>query len=315
MAVRKGYIYITVVIIFLIVMLSVFYTYEFYKAGSKDDTIETRILTMNDFLDDLKIDSERATYISGFRTLIALEEYVSETGEFLDDMEAFFIEAFYNGKIGNFSPEILNQSSFSLYIQRVNQKSNDFDISMNMTVSSINFSQSNPWTVVVDVYTAVTITDNRGLANWNFNETFTSTIPIASLKDPLYSVNTLGRLESFIVSTNITEFVVNNQTDNLMTHIENGYYNASDKAPSFIMRFEGDLSSDANGIENLVDISFLEDQEDIVIDYTRSVVDYIYFGNQTTSNKCNVQNMPSWFKIDEEHINDYEINELNYTNC
>ena len=81
------------------------------------------------------------------------------------------------------------------------------------------------------------------------------------------------------------------------------------------MRFEGDLSSNENGIESIVDISLLEKQEDIVIDYDRSVIDYVYFGTQATNNKCNIEDMPSWFKIDEEHINDYEINELTYIDC
>ena len=86
MAIKKGFIYTTIVIVFLAVMTSLFYTYELYKPGSTDDTVETRIKTMNDFINDMKVDTERAVYISGFRTLIALEEYVSERGEFLVDI-------------------------------------------------------------------------------------------------------------------------------------------------------------------------------------------------------------------------------------
>lgn len=312
---KKGFIYMMTVMIFLIIILSLFYAYEVYKPSEKDDSIESRIRSMNDFIEDLSLDTERAAYIAGFRSLIALEEYVSTTGMFLSSMEDSFIEIFFNGTIGNFSPEIMNESTFSLYMSRVNQKSQEIDVAMNFSINSIDFSQVDPWTVRVDIYSLIQILDDRNLASWNFTEVFSSDISILSFKDPLYSVNTLGRLHSFVVETNISEYVINNDTTNLLDHIETGYYVASTKAPSFVMRFEGNLSADSNGIESLVDIGFLQDQDDIVIDSTRSVVDYIYFGNQTTNNKCSVQNMPSWFRIDENHINDYEINELSYVNC
>ncbi|NQU98676.1 hypothetical protein HQ533_04365 [Candidatus Woesearchaeota archaeon] len=317
MAMRKqGIIYMTMVIVFLVVMVAVFYTYELYKVGSREDTIETRIRTMNDFIDDLRLDAQRAAYIAGFRTMLALEAQIIETGSFLSDAGEEFKEPFYNGTIGNTTPDILKGQSFSHFLQGVNQQSGNIGISLNITVLQITFYQTDPWNVVVDILSTVNIIDNKGLAEWNFNETFTSKIPIEDLKDPIYSVNTLGRFQNFIKPTNISDFVSDdNKTANISLHIENGYYKASDKAPSFMMRFEGNLSDSTHGIESLVDISFLEKQEDIVVDYTRSIVDYIYFGNQSTNNKCNFYNMPSWFKMDSGHLSDYEVDQLSYSNC
>jgi hypothetical protein len=314
---KRGMIYTVVVLIFFAVMLNVFYTHEVYSFGEKQDAIEIRISTMNDFIKDLDKDAERAAYIAGFRSLIALEEYISSKGEFVSDIDASFREAFYNGSIGNYSPTILDQSSFSVYLARVNEKSEEIDIQLSVVVKDVNLYQETPWIVKVEVITAINITDRKGLANWVYNDTFTSLIPIIGFRNPLFSVNTLGRLHSFVaaVPSNMTEFVINNQTDNLLELIAEGYYVESTQAPSFIMRFEGNLSNDTNGIEALVDIEFLEKQEDITIDYDRSLVDYIYFGNQSTTNVCTVQNMPAWFKIDDNHLNDYEINELTYVAC
>lgn len=311
---KKGFIYMSVVLVFLAIMMSVFYTREVFS-GEQADIITSRIKTMNSFVEDLSVDADRAGYISGFRALLSLEEYISTQGVFLTDVESSFKEAFYNGTIGNYTPMIMIDSSFSEYIQRVNQKVGEIGINIIWEVTDLRLSQSDPWTVVVDIDSNITVNDARGLASWTFNKTLQSSVSIYNLKDPLYSVNTLGRVESFIQKTNITEFVVNNQTDNLIEHIENSYYRESSSAPSFIMRFEGDLSSSSNGIESLVDISFLEKQEDIIVKYDRSIVDYIYFGSQTTNNSCSVQNMPSWFEIDDNHIIDYEIDELSYSSC
>lgn len=312
---KKGFVYITTVSIFLIVLVSLFFIHEVYDDPSSGGSIETRIKTIDYFISDLEEDAERAVYISGFRTFIALEEYVSAKGAFLDDVEQSFLEAFYNGTIGNTSPQILNQSTFSQYISKVNANSNRIGINLNITILDVELYHIDPWTVGVKINVAVNVTDHKGLASWNFDQTFLSEIPIENLKDPLYSVKTLGRLPSFVKRTTITEFVIDNETDNLLSHIENFYYNASPRAPSFLMRFEGNLSNDTHGIESIVDISFLEKQEDLTIYYTRSVIDYIYFGTIVTNNKCNVQNMPSWFRIDESHIPDYEIGELTYTDC
>lgn len=313
---KKGFIYTIVVSVFLVIIISLFYTYQFYTEGAKDESIESRIRTIDFFISDLKEDTERAGYISGYRTLIALEEYVSETGKFLNNTELVFKEAFFNGTIGNYSPFILNQSTFSQYIENVNKKSQKIGITMNMSILSINLYHIDPWTVGVEVNAVVDIVDNKGLATWNFNKQFISMIPIENLKDPLYSVKTVGRLHSFVVRTSHTDFVTgNNNTDNLIDHIESFAYKASSKAPSFLMRFEGNLSNHSMGIESMVDISFLEKQEDITVYYTRSVVDYIYFNGTTTSNVCNVENMPSWFRIDFNHTFDYDIDKLSYTSC
>ncbi|MFH1589632.1 MAG: hypothetical protein ABIB43_03650 [archaeon] len=317
MAMKKGFIYLSVVVILLIIMMTVFYVYQFYQPGQKDDAIETRIKTVNFFVEDFIEDSERAGYISGFRTFIALEEYISEKGTYLNDTEEIFKEVFLNGSYGDFTSGIINESTFSQYLERVKIKARELGISMNVDIISIKLSHSDPWNVQVDVSTNIVLTDVKGLASWNFSEVIVVNVPIENLKDPIYTVGTLGRFESFIVEGNITDFVgPNNNTDNLKEHIENFYYKAApEKAPSFLMRYEGNFSNSTYGIESIVDISFLEKQEDITIYTSRSVVDYIYFSGMLTTNYCNFQNMPSWFKIDDLHLTDYELTGLSYSSC
>jgi lipoprotein-anchoring transpeptidase ErfK/SrfK len=41
----------------------------------------------------------------------------------------------------------------------------------------------------------------------------------------------------------------------------------------------------------------------------RSAVDYIYFGNQTTTN-YRINGTPSWFKLDDKHLSVYEAEDL-----
>ena len=52
---------------------------------------------MNNFIENFHQDVHRATYISAFRSLIALEERIARTAVFLTDTEDSFKEIFYNG--------------------------------------------------------------------------------------------------------------------------------------------------------------------------------------------------------------------------
>jgi hypothetical protein len=54
----------------------------------------------------------------------------------------------------------------------------------------------------------------------------------------------------------------------------------------------------------------------------RSVIDYLYFGNQTTTGPgndfCFVHGnplMPDWFRLDQGHAEFYEIDALEKTTC
>ncbi len=57
---NRGMIYTAVVLVFFTIMITVFYTHNVYKFGEKQDAIEIRISTMNDFIKDLDKDASRA---------------------------------------------------------------------------------------------------------------------------------------------------------------------------------------------------------------------------------------------------------------
>ena len=77
------------------------------------------------------------------------------------------------------------------------------------------------------------------------------------------------------------------------------------------MRFENNTNADPNGIESIVNLKTLSDQ-DIEVYTTRIKVDYIYFNNLGGSKICNVQNVPSDynFVITSNRINLYQIDGL-----
>ena len=61
------------------------------------------------------------------------------------------------------------------------------------------------------------------------------------------------------------------------------------------MRMEGNLSNSTFGIESLVNLAELQAQGLVTKD--KSIVDYIYFGNQNPAS-YRINKTPEWFKLD-----------------
>ena len=75
-------------------------------------------------------------------------------------------------------------------------------------------------------------------------------------------------------------------------------------ARSEIAALEGDLSANENGIESLVYLPELSTQGISI--KSKSVVDYIYFSTNNPPSQT-VIGMPSWFRLDDEHLSVYGI--------
>jgi len=316
---KKGLFYIVVSSMLIIIMIVIFVAYKEYGYTDRQKVMETRIRTINDFIKNIDSDSKRAIYISGFRALIAIEDYVARTGKYLGNTEELFRTAFYNGTVNGTKVDVLINSSYSEYLAKLQIIAGRIGLDIDINVTNITLYHESPWSVGVIATTMINITDKKGVARWEFTRDYNTTVSLINIRDPVYSVATYGRVPNTIrkAPINITDFVSpNNDTTNLTILINNSYYVDNSLAPSFLMRLKGNFSSSPYGIESLVNIPELIDQN---VNYSdsRSIVDYILFSNITgyASRVCNVDNMPSWFKMDTNHTADYKVNKLSSTPC
>lgn len=342
---KKGIFYLILTSIFIALMIVIFLAYKEYTFTDRQKVFETRIITISDFIRSIDTDSKRVIYISGFRSLIAIEDYVARSGNYtFNNTEELFRVAFYNGTVNGTVVDVLKDATYLDYLNKLRVIAGMVGLDINISVPNITgiiLYQESPWQVIVNVTVQINLTDQKGLARWDFDKTYSANVSILSIRDPVYSVETHGLVPNPIRMTNITDvtqgFVGSgNDTTNLIKHVNDSYYVNNSLAPSFLMRLKGNFSnSSCCGIESFVNLQRLSDQG-LVINSSRSVIDYIYFsndvniteyGNRTVTeyyNKtfCNVKNMPIWFVIDARHVDplrepnqpDY-IEYLNYTNC
>jgi len=295
---KNGFFFTTIAIAFSIVLLISYNVYAGYRLNDKMQSVETRIGTMNGFIKDLENDAENAIFIAGFRSLLSIEDYMMKYDDFISNLgtnlNSAFDESFIYGAINSEKMSLMQNNTFLNWTNKMEEQAAKIDISLELTVNSVEIMQSSPWTVDVSVNLKIDATDKKNTASWVRNRGFTKTINITGFVDPLYLVNNDGKVNNTIRKTTVNP---SSSTANLQTHMANSYYIGHTDAPSYLMRFENNLNPSAYGIESLVNTEELKDAG--FNPNTRSAVDYIYYGTAVTSD-CRVEGFQPYpfFRLD-----------------
>lgn len=291
--------------ILAIALLALFLvSYSIYYASQDRKSISKRIASMNDFIFSLEKDMSRQVYISGYRAILSLNNHITTSGSFLADSKNSIIEALVNGTIDSQNISLMEGYRLVDWNSRVSSLGDKMNLFINYSIKEINISQDNPWSVKIDILMDLIVRDKGNLASWNKVEIISSQVEVEGFEDPIYLINTNGRVVNKI---NKTIYTFSSDISNLTLHSLNSYYIASSLAPSFLDRLEGKTSSNPNGIESLVYLPELAEQGLAIKD--KSCVDYIYFLSDNPVSH-NIQGMPSWFKLDDAHLSIYGVSGL-----
>ena len=314
---KKGIFYTLAAIALSAVIIATYSAVSTYRLSDKMEAIQTRIDTVNFFIKDVERDINKGVFISGFRTFLSFDQFISTNGTFLDNANERFKESFLNGTIHQQQLVFMQDSTFTDWANRISLEADKIGIKFNFTINDVKINQSDPWSVDIGLNISLDIRDKRNTSYWVRDRYLMSKINIQGFEDPLYVVNSNGRVTNSIIKSNTTTFVVNGDATNLLIHTNNSYYVARNNSPSFLMRLEGNFGNSSNGIESLVNLEKFQQQGLPLKD--RSIVDYIYFGNVSTTN-FRVNNTPQWFKIDgnlpapgpslNEHLDVYQVRNI-----
>jgi len=210
-------------------------------------------------------------------------------------VNSFFEEAFFNGTISGNVSDILEGATYSDMIQFIKQRGESVNVNVSISNPELSVFHENAWNIAVLFSFNLTMKDNAGVASWNKKEEIKSLISIEGFEDPLYIVNSNGKVL----------YKINKSSgESLVNHLENHLYQEDNDAPSFLDRLEGKTEANVNGIESLVDLEEFSARGLETKD--KSAVDHIYFSSDNPL-ASNILGMPSWFKLDalNEHITKY----------
>ncbi len=304
---KKGIFFTFAAIVLSLVLILSFRVYKTYEMREKADVIGIRVTTMNNFIKDIEQDLEKGLYISSFRAFASMSQYIADNGVFITDLEESFNELVLQGTLDGSELSLMEDSTFTDWVDKIEIEADKIDITVNFAISDVNIEQNDPWSILVNAEIGVSVEDKKNTSSWDRNKVIATKVSIENFEDPLYVVNSIGRVTNPIVKSPITDFVNGGDVSNLLTHLNNSYYIESNTAPNFLMRLQGILSNSSTGIESLVNLKEFQDQGLVI--KSRSAVDYIYFGTQSTVN-YRIQGTPDWFKLDSNHLEIYEVQDL-----
>ena len=278
-------------------------------SSTTGQAIQSRIYTLDNFLKDVERDMDRALYIATFRSITGFVDEIAGTGVYVDDVDARITNAVLDATYKNGTLAIVQNATLRDWRDRAQAQADNLGIELNITFGGVSISHNTPWSVVAKANSTISVVDKSDLASFIVDYTSNAEVGVLGFEDPLYIVNSLGKITNNITQT-IYVFSGNGDEDNeieeeeLLDHSKKGYYIAHSDAPNYLMRLEGDLGPSSNGIESLVYLQkFLDNDLSIK---QRTIVDYLYFGNQSVTD-CWIDDMPSWFRIDYPHHNTYAI--------
>ncbi|MBS3087702.1 hypothetical protein J4226_03845 [Candidatus Pacearchaeota archaeon] len=306
MVLNKKGIFFTLITITILTLFAT--TYSTYTLFQDREPINSRIQTLNNFVASVEQDLPRQTYISGYRSILLFNKYIVETGTYISDPQASLSELFFNATLNGVPQDLMTDATFSNLESFLQDNAEKINANLTLQNPTITISQDDPWNLKITLVTTLTIQDKGGLATWNKTSITSSYIPIKNFDDPIYSVNTAGKVLLKINQTPYTNFVVGGDYSNLTDHFRNSFYKTSTSGPSFLMRLEGNLSSDPNGIESLVNPQTLANAG-ISAKY-KSVVDYIYFSTDNPT-KYSVPAVSNLILDDEDnHLTTYNVSSV-----
>ncbi len=282
-------------VIAIMVLMLMFVSFEVFSIINQRDAIETRVSSMDSMLHSIEINLERQLYIAGFRGIFVALEEITTSGQYISNIHNFINETFFNGTVAGNQNSILYGTTYNDMLISINSKARKINVEVEMSNASLELSQDDPWNVKLVLTSNFLMKDREGLAQWNKTQIISTKIPITNFEDPIYTVNLAPRkINQTLYEGN---YVNNGDVTNLTLHLNGQHYTQHEDAPSFLQRIEGNLSADpyGNGIESFVRFP----------DEDKSVVDHIYFSSQNPS-AYPVNNMPAWFKLDDNHATKYQ---------
>ncbi|HJN57256.1 MAG: hypothetical protein QF436_00920 [Candidatus Woesearchaeota archaeon] len=304
---KKGVFFTFAAIALSVIIIMSFNTYKSYDMKEKTDVVGVRINTVNNFIKDIEQDLEKGLFIAGFRAFLSMGESIANKGTFITNLEGSFEELVLQGTLNNEELSLMKDSTFTDWSEKIEAQANKVGITVNFTILSVSITQEDAWSVLVNANLSLEVRDEKNTSSWKRNKSMVAEISTESFEDPLYTLNSQGRVISAITKSPITDFTDEGDVSNLLEFINNSYYIESNTSPNFLMRLQGILSNSSTGIESLVNLEEFQEQGLAIKD--RSAVDYIYFGTQSTSN-YRINNTPEWFKLDNGHLEIYKVQNI-----
>jgi len=286
-------------VIFLLLQRSSVSFYSTQKA------LENRIESILSLIRNTLEDSERAVEIIGRRACVSAINYVVTNGIPFASANETLVELMLEGKINSTSQPLMEYATIKDWIDTLEYLIETQGFDAEIEISNLTITPFDSFNLQIDYAIKVKVSDLKTKTNITKLERKNVILNIEYLEDPLYPLNTYGRVVNTIVKSPHWLNYYSDNTTNLEDDLNNSYYHPSLYGASFLDRLEGKYfvqekyrGENPTGLESFVNKDKIL-AAGLPINYNQTNIDYLYFSNANVVS-YKIVGMPDNFRLDNE---------------
>ncbi len=316
---KRGIFFTFIAITLMAAIMIIFTPTAGLYIGSDKQAIRTRVLKVNDYVVDLQSSYfENLLKVSSFKGIEALISHIDTNRKFLDDVKSNFSEVVLNGTIKGQKIASMEGNTIHDWLDIMsNISKNALNVDTEFEVNNVEISQIRPWFVEIMMNISMLVTSESSV--WNSSGYIVSVeLSIQDFEDPYYIVQTNSLYRNNFTKSSVLAY--NWYPQDVINHVRNGTYIYWPDAPSFLMRFEGDIAaSECCGIESLINPVKLSgagipDKDTIYTDYQFWETE-ILCDNSVLYEVLNGAPEFADFKLNFNHIVNYNLTDDSQLSC
>ena len=302
----KGVLF-SLIMFFISIFLVVFLLTQRASIGfySTQKAIENRVDGMLSLIKNVFDDSERAIEIIGRRACVAAINYVITNGIPLSTANETIAELMLNGSITSVNQSLMEHATIRDWSDTLEYLIETQGFKAKIEILNLTISPLDSFNLEIDYSIIVELSDLKTKTNITKSKRKSISLSIEYLEDPLYPLNTYGRVINIIVKSPHWMNYSSEDTSNLQDDLINSYYHPSLYGASFLDRLEGKyFVQEKYRRENPIGLeSFINKDKILVaglpVNYYQTNVDYLYFSNANVTS-YRIVGMPESFRLDNE---------------
>jgi hypothetical protein len=273
---------------------------------SSQIAVENRIEAMLSFYNSIVRDSRKSMEIMAGRALCSAIDHVVTTGNPLQSSNDTVAELILNGSIFGTPQALMEGSMAKDWEDSIEYLGSLQAFDTKVEISDLLIEPEDSFHVSISYSLSVKLYDNRIIeANLSKTTREKVIVSIENFEDPLYPLNTYGRVVNIIkLSPHWLNYSSEDLT-NLKDDLNNSYYHPSLYGASFLDRLEGKFFVQGKyfkqkpvGLESFVNKDKLL-SAGLSINTSATNIDYLYFSNNNVPSYL-ISGMPTNFRLDNE---------------
>lgn len=291
---------------FLILFVSINKSLVSYQLSQK--SVENRINAMLGFYDNVIFDSQKSTDIICKRAIASAINNITQTGYPLSSSNSTIVELMTNGTIDGIQQNFMNGTRIDDWENTIEGLGSMQGFQTIILIKDVVIQPADSFHLSMSYSISVNLSDTMTPTNLSKTSRQSLILSIENFEDPIYPLNTYGRVVNIIKNSPHWLNYSNDDLTNLNDDLTNSYYHPSLYGASFLDRLEGKylvqdkykyLTTVPIGLESFVNKDEMA-SSGLSVKTDATNVDYFYFsGTGVTAYK--ISGMTSNFRLDNEN--------------